>query len=207
MTGRRTRAGKGCRQLVLRFTTQPSECCGSNSPRECPRQESNLCTRFRKPLSYAGDIPRGLSRTDINPVRVGQVRSEPTDPETINDLRFSAPTERQSASEQAKNPNRGALSTTKPGSRIRKSPRPQGAVVRASDRPAICRYFYAPGRIRTCDPRIRSPPICLRKHRFGGLFKPNDNSARRALLPDDSRADVVCSATASRTVRRSDPRV
>ena len=33
---------------------------------------------------------------------------------------------------------------------------------------AICRQFYAPGRIRT----FRSPPICLRKCRFGGLFKP-----------------------------------
>ena len=50
---------------------------------------------------------------------------------------------------------------------------------------------YAPGRIRTCDPRIRSPPICLPKRRFSRLFKPNSSRAAGNLLPDNSESLVV----------------
>jgi hypothetical protein len=45
--------------------------------------------------------------------------------------------------------------------------------------------FYAPGRIRTSDPRIRSPPICLRKRRFSPLVKPNSVNCSRNLLPSN----------------------
>ena len=44
----------------------------------------------------------------------------------------------------------------------------------------------APGRIRTCDPRIRSPPLCLQKRRFSRLFKPNLGHEREILLSENS---------------------
>ena len=44
---------------------------------------------------------------------------------------------------------------------------------------------YAPGRIRTSVPRIRSPPISLRKRRFSRLSKPFLVSSPGILLPDN----------------------
>ena len=49
--------------------------------------------------------------------------------------------------------------------------------------PATGRSADAPGKIRTSDPRIRSPPSYLRKRRLNWLFKPNPDHARELLLP------------------------
>jgi hypothetical protein len=81
-------------------------------------------------------------------------------------------------------------------SRIRKSPEACHTVVGAgADRTItpICRRFDAPGRIRTCDPRIRSRPTCLRKRRFSRLFKPILGGHAEILLSDKSRR--LCSSS------------
>ena len=53
------------------------------------------------------------------------------------------------------------------------------------------RRLHAPGRIRTCDPRIRSPPSCLRKRRLNRLVKPKSPHPARILLPEDSHPCVA----------------
>jgi hypothetical protein len=69
---------------------------------------------------------------------------------------------------------------------VRRRPRrtPSGMV-------AISREFSAPGRIRASDPRIRSPPLCLRKRRLSRLVEPNAASVSGDFLPDLSDSHVV----------------
>jgi hypothetical protein len=57
------------------------------------------------------------------------------------------------------------------------------AVHQASEGPQTRMDSDAPGRIRTSDPRIRSPPLCLRKRRLSRLDKPNPDAYVRISYP------------------------
>ena len=46
-------------------------------------------------------------------------------------------------------------------------------------RSAFAGFLDAPERIRTSDPRIRNPPLCLRKRRLSRLDKPNSDTGLR----------------------------